>query len=73
MYFKNPQRALGGIRESLTTQAIRIDFVQHNMMCLLRLYHIMEKEGIESLRVPRAQPRVTKEELVELPRVDEIE
>ncbi len=52
MYFKNPQRILGAFRDSLTSPYIRIDFVQHNMMGLLNLRRVMEKEKIESFAVP---------------------
>ena len=67
MYFKNPGRVIGGFRESLTSQAIRIDFVQHNMVSLLNLYKIMDKQGINALKVPKAQLRVTKDQLNETP------
>ena len=33
----NPQRALGGFRESLTSFVIRIDYVQHNISSLLAI------------------------------------
>ncbi len=45
LYLKNPQRALGGFRRSLTHFEIRIDYVQHNISSLLGLYHIIN--GIE--------------------------
>ena len=32
---RNPERALGGFRESLTSMRIRIDYVQHNISSLL--------------------------------------
>jgi hypothetical protein len=53
MYFRDPQRALGAFRESLTSPDIRIDFVQHNMMALLSLWRIMEQEKVISFAVPR--------------------
>lgn len=52
MYFKDPQRILGAFREGLTSPNIRIDFVQHNMMGLLNLWRVMEKEKIASFAVP---------------------
>ncbi|HEU4388940.1 MAG TPA: hypothetical protein VFV34_14160, partial [Blastocatellia bacterium] len=33
----NPERARGGFRESLTSQRVRIDFVQHNVCSLLQI------------------------------------
>lgn len=41
MYLNDPQRALGGIRGSLTTYRIRIDYVQHTISSLLGLYRIL--------------------------------
>ena len=40
MYLQDPQRALGGIRETLTNYEIRIDYVQHsisNLICIAGL------------------------------------
>jgi|GEM_PF-286241 hypothetical protein len=41
LYFKNPQRASGGFKRSLTNPEIRIDYVQHNISSLLGLYRIL--------------------------------
>lgn len=57
MYFKNPQRIVGAFRESLTSPYIRIDFVQHNLMGMLSLWRVMEKEKIASFAVPPATQR----------------
>ena len=40
MYLTNPQRALGGFRESLTDFEVRIDYVQHNISSLLCLSRV---------------------------------
>ncbi len=39
----NPQQALGGFRDYLTTYDIRIDYVQHNLCSILGLYHILNE------------------------------
>jgi hypothetical protein len=41
LYIRNPQRALGGFRRSLTNYEIRIDYVQHNISSLLGLYRLL--------------------------------
>jgi hypothetical protein len=35
IYFKDPRKSLGGIRESLVSPEIRIDYVQHSISALL--------------------------------------
>ena len=57
MFFKDPQRILGGFRESLTSPYIRIDFMQHNMKALLDLWRVMEHEQITGLAVPPPMKR----------------
>lgn len=42
MYLPNPQRSLGGFHGSLTNFEIRIDYVQHNISCLLGYYRILK-------------------------------
>ena len=47
LHVKNPARALGGFRRSLTNYGIRIDYVQHNISSLIAFYRIrdaVEKE-----------------------------
>ncbi len=41
MYLRNPQRALGGYRESLTGHDVRIDYVQHNISALLNAHRLL--------------------------------
>ena len=41
-YLADPERALGGFRESLTSARIRIDYVQHNVSALLGVAQIVE-------------------------------
>ncbi|MEM7356872.1 MAG: hypothetical protein AAF657_39020, partial [Acidobacteriota bacterium] len=41
LYLRDPQRALGGFRYSLTDYEIRIDYVQHNISALLALRRIL--------------------------------
>lgn len=53
MYFKDPQRILGAFRESLTVPIIRIDYVQYSLKSLLRLYRIMEADGVDAIDVQR--------------------
>jgi hypothetical protein len=43
MYFKDPQRTLGGITESLTDFDIRVDTVQHNLSSLLAVERAMRE------------------------------
>jgi hypothetical protein len=38
---KQPQRAVGGVRGSLTSYTVRIDYVQHTISSLLGLYRIL--------------------------------
>lgn len=41
MYLANPQRVLGGFHGNLEDPEIRIDYVQHNVSAMLRLYEIL--------------------------------
>jgi hypothetical protein len=41
-YLANPERVVGGFRESLTSARIRIDYVQHNISALLGIAQIVE-------------------------------
>lgn len=41
LYLRDPARALGGFRRSLTNYEIRIDYVQHNISALLLLRRIL--------------------------------
>ena len=41
MYLARPQRALGGVRRGLTSDSIRIDYVQHFISATLGLYRIL--------------------------------
>jgi hypothetical protein len=43
MYFKDPQRALGGFSESLTDTDVRVDTVQHNLSSLLAIERAMRE------------------------------
>ncbi len=47
MFFKDPNRAIGGFSGSFTDSSIRIDFVQHNLSALIQLRDIllMEEES----------------------------
>ena len=40
----NPQKAIGGFCESLTSYDIRIDYVQHNICSILGLYKISKED-----------------------------
>ncbi len=40
MYVRNPQKALGGFRQSLNSHSIRIDYVQHNISSMISLYNL---------------------------------
>ena len=42
MYFKNPQRALGGVTHSLSDYTVRIDYVQHNISSMLATAEILD-------------------------------
>jgi len=55
MYYKDPHRVLGAFRESLTSPAVRIDFVSQNLTALLDLYRLMEEEKIAGFAVPKPQ------------------
>ncbi len=41
MYFKRPDKVLGGFRNSMTGYDIRIDYVQHNLSAMLGLHRIL--------------------------------
>lgn len=43
MYLPNPQKALGGFKQSLTNYETRIDYVQHNISSILALYKIVNE------------------------------
>lgn len=45
MYFKSPQRVIGGFRNSMTEYEIRIDYVQHNLSAILGLHKILTRHG----------------------------
>ena len=42
MYLARPQRALGGVRKGLTSDSIRIDYVQHFISATLGLHRILK-------------------------------
>jgi len=44
-HLPNPDRALGGFREDLTSYDIRIDYVQHNISSILGFLVILNEEG----------------------------
>lgn len=70
MYFADPQRILGGFRESLTSPNIRIDFCQHNLLALLYLYRVMDEEGIDALRLPPADSMIDDSSPATLPALE---
>ncbi len=43
LYVKNPPKALGGFRRSLTNFEVRIDYVQHNISSMIAFYCIREE------------------------------
>jgi hypothetical protein len=42
-WLPNAQRAMGGFRESVTSTAVRIDYVQHNISSLLAIAEILNR------------------------------
>ncbi|MEX2214397.1 MAG: hypothetical protein WD768_09735 [Phycisphaeraceae bacterium] len=58
MYFADPQRSLGGIKEGHSATLIRIDYAQHHLASLTRLYRIMDEEKLDSIRVPPPRARL---------------
>ena len=44
MYFKNPQRCLGGFHSSLFEFGVRNDYVQHSISAILGLYDALRKK-----------------------------
>jgi hypothetical protein len=61
-WLRNPARSLGGVRESLFTHNVRIDYVQHAMCAWLHLARILRdpeygKTGIPSQDVSAVVPR----------------
>ncbi len=56
-FAKNPDRALGGVRESLYVDDVRIDYVQHAMSAWLHLARLLRdpeygKTGVPSQDAP---------------------
>ena len=45
MYLPNPARCLGGVRRSLTSFEIRIDYVQHHLSAALGYWRILKQQG----------------------------
>lgn len=43
MHYPNPHRALGGFRSALTTNDVRIDYVQHNVSGILTYFDIITR------------------------------
>jgi hypothetical protein len=55
-WLPNPQKAAGGVRESLYVEDVRIDYVQHAMSAWLHLAHILRDPEYGKTGVPSQDP-----------------
>ena len=55
-WLKNPAKALGGVRESLFVNDVRIDYVQHAMSAWLHLARILRDPAYGKTGVPSQDP-----------------
>jgi hypothetical protein len=55
-WLENPAKALGGVRESLYVQDIRIDYVQHSMSAWLHLARLLRDSAYGKTGVPSQDP-----------------
>jgi hypothetical protein len=55
-WLKNPAKVRGGVRESLTVQDVRIDYVQHAMSAWLHLARILRNPDYGKTGVPSQDP-----------------
>ena len=55
-WLKNPQKAEGGVRESLLVSDVRIDTVQHSMSAWLHLARILSDPDYGKTGVPSQDP-----------------